>query len=603
MNPLHAIRDLRGAERGAALPLALLGLLMISVLGFTLVTLGTTEVTVSTNWKAYSTAFYGAETGIASGATQLRNLLGQTPNPNLAQITAPTLSDPNLKLATFSVTQLNLTPYQTTLTVPQYAGLSGIVTDYLITSQVTGAGGTQANLTQVFKYVQIPLFQFGVFYGKGVDLEIEPGPAMTLNGKVFSNSNIYVGADNSLTIQQSMKTAGKIYRTVKSSSGANPTSYTFGAGSPANPNIADASGTLQTLNFDSTYQPGGTSKWASATDWMNKATSTFGGQVQDGSMGVTQITPPIPGSFNNSTNPDVVAHQLIEMPKAGDSTDVLQAKLYTQAGLRIIDGAATDQNGSSVTLPSGAVTTTSFCDAREGKTVNVIQVDVGALNPAKPKNGLVYIASTAAPTITATPCAPGAPTGGTMPAVRLVNGSDLSNKGLTVVSQNPIYIQGDYNTKTYGTFKDPVTGNPTHPPAAVIGDAVTVLSNNWAPNNSDSKGDQVTSNRPGSATTVNAALMTGPSAESTLSNGNGQLENDIRFLEDWGGATFTYSGSIVSLWHSLQAAAPWRCCGSAAGQYYSPPTRNWSYDTLFNANTPPGTPSGIIMLKGPWSQS
>lgn len=596
MKPLRTIR----AQQGAALPFALLVLLLITVLGFALVTLGMTEVSIATNWRSYSTAFYAADAGIEMGVVNLRNLLGQTPNPANPQVAIgnqkPTLSDNRFAFPNnppISITAVSPT-YPMTFNTGAFSGLSGLSTDYQIRSVVTGSGGTRADLTEVVKYIQIPLFQFGVFYGKGVDMEIEPGPAMTLNGRVFSNSNIYIGAGTSLTVQKNVKTAGKIYRTVKSSvssfSGTlNPvtgtydaTSYTFGAGSPVNPQIADAGGTLKTLNFDSTYQPGGSTKWASTSAWASQATSTFGGQVADGSMGVGQITPPVPDLFNDPANPAVVAHQMIEMPKAGDSAALKAAKLYTQAGLRIIDGVATDQNGSSVSLPSGTITPTTFYDAREAKTVNVYDVDISKLNNNRPANGLVYIASTAPSTSS------------TMPGVRLKNGAKLPQNGVTVASQNPVYIQGDYNTQNYG-------GN--HPPAAVMGDAVTVLSNNWGSNNSDTKGNQTTNKRSGTATTVNAALATGPSAESTSGTGNGQLENDIRFLEDWNGANFTYSGSIVSLWHSLQATKPWQCCGSGAGQYYTPPARNWSYDILFDTTPPPGTPMGVLILKGRWSQS
>jgi hypothetical protein len=164
------------------------------------------------------------------------------------------------------------------------------------------------------------------------------------------------------------------------------------------------------------------------------------------------------------------------------------------------------------------------------------------------------------------------------------------------VSENPVYVLGDYNTKQ-------------KVPAAIMGDAITVLSKNWkgeevydgnedpTGNDSDNKGNQSGSNRQAKDTTVNAAFALGPGAESTMGLGNGQLENSIRFLEDWSGKTFTYSGSIISLWHSLQATGQWVCCN-----YYSPPRRDWSYDTTFSATPPPGTPRGIIMMKGRWSQ-
>jgi hypothetical protein len=98
---------------------------------------------------------------------------------------------------------------------------------------------------------------------------------------------------------------------------------------------------------------------------------------------------------------------------------------------------------------------------------------------------------------------------------------------------------------------------------------------------------------------VNAAFATGPSVESSQANaGNGQLENVIRFLENWSGQTFTYKGSIIALWHSQQATGNWQ----NTGVYYNAPNRAWSYDTSFNTTPPPGTPQGIIMSKGRWYQ-
>jgi hypothetical protein len=274
-------------------------------------------------------------------------------------------------------------------------------------------------------------------------------------------------------------------------------------------------------------------------------------------------------------DPDVVAHQLIEVADMSDAPDLRAAKMYSKSGLRIVDGAATDMSGNPVSLPGGVITNTTFYDMREQRTMSIVQVDMGLLRSSgiAPANGVLYVATTGTP---------GA-------AVRLVNGSQLPSQGLTVVSENPVYIRGDYNTVA-------------KVPAAVLADAITVLSNNWAANGSDTKGALGTSTRPATATTVNAALALGPSVESSLNNGNGQLENDIRFLEDWNGQNLTYRGSIVDLWHSQQATGLWRCCGTGGTNYYTPPTRIWSYDTLFNTNPPPGTPQGVLILRGPWAQ-
>jgi hypothetical protein len=263
--------------------------------------------------------------------------------------------------------------------------------------------------------------------------------------------------------------------------------------------------------------------------------------------------------------------------------------MYAQAGLRIVDGVATDQSGYGVSLPSGAVTTSTFYDSREGNTMQVTNIDVSKL-PAV-SNGVVYVANSSGGPSAPCPAGTRGPSN-PCPAVRLINGSSLPQNGLTVASQNPVYIQGDYNTALTGP------GGTNHPPAAVLADAVTVLSNNWQDSHAASSSSTL-SGRAATTTTVNAALATGPSNESTSGAGNGQLENDIRLLENWSGQTLNYKGSIVDLWHSMQVTAPWQ----NTGVYYNAPIRNWNYDTLFNTNPPPGTPRGVVMTRGQWSQN
>ncbi|PYM04921.1 MAG: hypothetical protein DMD82_12940, partial [Candidatus Rokuibacteriota bacterium] len=240
-----------------ALPLALLVLLVISVMGFALIGVGRTELTVATSCRAYNAAFYAADAGLQKGLVGLRDLFTTTATPSQTQldgIAPPTLSDPKLKFAAFSI-KPGAAPYRTTFTTGQYKGLYGFVTDYQITSQVTGDGGTQATLTQTVRYTSIPLFQFGVFYGKGVDLEIYPGAKpMIFNGRIHSNSDIYMKGSNasSLQVDSAITSAGRIYRDSKSEPGARQ----------ADPQIKDANGIYHALNFDHDWQPGFTTKWA-----------------------------------------------------------------------------------------------------------------------------------------------------------------------------------------------------------------------------------------------------------------------------------------------------------------------------------------------------
>ncbi len=152
-----------------------------------------------------------------------------------------------------------------------------------------------------------------------------------------------------------------------------------------------------------------------------------------------------------------------------------------------------------------------------------------------------------------------------------------------MASNNPVYIQGDYN-------------DATNSPAAVICDAITILSNDWVDTDSD-----VTNldNRKASHTTVNAAIMAGN--KNTVVDNNqysGGVENFPRFLEDWGGTHFTYSGSLICLWESQQATGNW----GYGSPVYRAPIRDWSYGIDANS-LPPGTPRVRNIARSGWHQA
>ena len=138
-----------------------------------------------------------------------------------------------------------------------------------------------------------------------------------------------------------------------------------------------------------------------------------------------------------------------------------------------------------------------------------------------------------------------------------------------MVSENPVYIKGDYNTVSKKG-------------AAVICDAINLLSNAW--NDTKTKGTLPTA----SNTTYNLAVIAG-NTETVVGSYNGGLENLPRFHEKWSGKTCTISGSFVNAWYSQHATSPW---AGGATDVYAPPSRNWNYDTSFNtvSNLPPFTP-------------
>ena len=131
------------------------------------------------------------------------------------------------------------------------------------------------------------------------------------------------------------------------------------------------------------------------------------------------------------------------------------------------------------------------------------------------------------------------------PAVRLINGAALQYP-LTVATDGPIYVQGDYNSVGWK-------------PSAILGDAVTFLSAGW--NDAAHAVFPAGPTAPSGEMWVYAAIAAGHSAtpcdfQDPGCPGNhygGGLENFPRFLENWGGVQMHYRGSLVSLFTSQAA--------------------------------------------------
>jgi Tfp pilus assembly protein PilX len=181
--------------------------------------------------------------------------------------------------------------------------------------------------------------------------------------------------------------------------------------------------------------------------------------------------------------------------------------------------------------------------------------------------------------------------------------------GFTVAAENPVYIQGDYNSNAADPFWTGGADIAGHSSAAVIGDAVSVLSNNWndeismvgVSGNSDVTYAQgpYAGNRIASTTYYRLAIAGGknlafpfPSWESSTDYGfgtDGGVHNFLRFLEDWTGQTLNYGGSLVSLYYATYDTGIFKCCTYSV---YSPPVRNYIFDSDFTLpqGLPPGTP-------------
>ena len=175
-------------------------------------------------------------------------------------------------------------------------------------------------------------------------------------------------------------------------------------------------------------------------------------------------------------------------------------------------------------------------------------------------------------------------------ALKLVNGGlgNIVAPGLTVASENPVYVQGNWNANA-GGFGDP------HVATAVLADAVTLLSNSFSDRRSFLFAHSL-DQRNASTTWYRMAIIAGKglSFQGIAGTTNadygtdGGAHNFLRYIEDWGGQTLNYRGAIASMYTSRQAVGTYKCCADV----YSAPTRAFAFDTDFLTPSllPPRTP-------------
>ena len=447
-----------------------------------------------------------------------------------------------------------------------------------------------AKVRRVFSKQQLSPWNFAIFY---VDpLEIHPGPLFTVTGWVHTNSDLYTG-HNTLTFADNVTYGSDWF-------------VGFMPGDAQHPE------TPQAPHYPSSLPPA-----------RDQALQPFG-------LDSTSI-------FNTSdSNPNNDSyHELIQPPVAGYSDPLAGQRLWDQASVII---RINSDNSVSIGYPdstnsyafksvsssdwrytmfnSAVSTNQTIQDNREGASMRIATLDLSLIessdtsgNGVKYKssnfNGIVYIYDASA-------------TSSARRGIRLENGSKIpfsptsGMSGLTVASNNPVYLQGDFNTGGTGSTvpsnnssnlnSDGTYINPSNPPSSsasgytrapcsIIADAVDLLSNNWNDANSGTL-------PAASATTFNTAIISGIVPTAAVGGDgsySGGAENFPRFLENWTNKTLTYYGSMVELYKSQQSIGEW---GKA--NVYVPPTREWYFDMNFRTNPPPGSLMVYSYIKGRW---
>jgi hypothetical protein len=438
--------------------------------------------------------------------------------------------------------------------ISQYAGLKGYAATYRITANALDLGlahKLSGTVQQDVQLALIPIFQFAIFYN--VDLEIHPGAPMNIGGRTHGNANIFLQPGAALTFNGDVTSAGEIFPGKK----------------PGDPSTRSSGN----VKFDGEHD-----------------------------SGVMSLQVPI-----GTANTPEALREIVEIPPQNESvnSELGKQRFYNNADLVILvydsgvdvrGGGVGNGNGPNLhwsSVSNFVNIDKSFYDMREQKTMQVTEIDVGKFNQWNAtannplKNALkkdissIYVADLRSHTAS------------TETGIKLINGATLPPLGLTVATPNPLYVQGNYNATGSA-----VGGNNTSTtkPAALVADAINILSGNW----NDANSAKALSQRTAVNTTVNAAFLAG-----IVETGNGYysggVENFPRFLENWSGKTFTYNGSMVVLFRSKFAAEPWRGTGNLIN-IYNPPNRNWFFDSNFLDPTklPPLTPSVRAVIRGRW---
>jgi len=567
-------RRLVRPRRGFALEAALIVLVLVGALAG-LTALWVTTVTRTSGLDYRSTrAQAAAEAGADAIMAQLEAAMvdGLLTDAELDDLALPTLA--GFTFESMDVTRAGGATMKP-ITQEPYKGLYALNQPIEMRIAARDARANRAEVVLSVNAQSIPLFQFGVFYEE--DLEIHNGPPMEFAGWVHTNGNLYLSSDNTY-FQSRLTTPDSVFWRRKDATDRLNGVY-----------INNDAGTQVKLNFDSREPgaPGGDAGFRKSSE------TRFNSRLMSAAHGVTELrlplsagVPPIAMIEPRKPLTDGAPEKNVKFAWKADwyiEFDLASMSTMCNAGGAVL--AATRAAGKSApsTTDCNTIfkwTANAFREGREDIGVDVLDIDVGALrtwaSTSARKTEILYVTfkNVASPV-----------NKGDYPVVRLKNATRLPN-AITIATSHPLYLHGSFNTNTWQ-------------PAALLGDAITILSGSFSDANHSpgATGAGSYTMKTATATSVYAAIAAGHSAtpcdkyRAGCAGGNygGGLENFPRFLENWAGVTMTYRGSLVSLFKAEKADLKrwtWR-------SYYSAPNRDWEFDVRFQDPTklPPGTPA------------
>jgi hypothetical protein len=494
-----------------------------------------------------------------------------------------------------------------------YSGLVGLVQQCQIASTASPLGqpdAMSATVNQTIQFAQIPLFQFGIFYN--LDLEINPTTVMGIGGSIWCNGNIYNAPSGILVYFQPVNATGKVFNTRK-----HPQDSTADGAGPVIYSQAYMTNTGPTINRDTLTMPvgagGNSSSNVNAILQLPPAAYAAPNSQAYTAAGQTYLYNEADLVISNSTSgtPATQGTNITVYYQNQYATPIFQA---VPMDVPIYTNLVTHKTNYTYSF----VTNATFYDYRESKTVNAIQINVQALNiwltNSSARGGLTYDTennfggTTKGHHIWSIYAINSFMSGTVMPGVRLVKGYVLPPSGLTVATPDPLYVMGDYNIQTNYASTNQSRAVPVATytlPAALMCDAITVLSTNYQDIGTYTSGTVVGSRTPitehpgDGVQTVNAAILTGI-VQSTNGFYSGGVENIIRLLENWPASdSVLNTGSQVGMFSSVYATNHWQ----APGVYYGAPGLDSGFDQNFLIYNllPPLTPRFLATIRAGWA--
>jgi hypothetical protein len=561
-----------------------------------------------------------------------------------------------------------------------------------------------------FQFSSASLFQYALFY-QG-NLELAAGGNLTIGGPVSTNSGAYVGSSaGTLTL------TNNVFYFQSYNGAPDPTSGETGRyEASGTQNIINNQGQPASL-ADPVFNPNPQAA-APANQIAQRQQQVIPLVQQQSFVGGVDVQNAInnyPNAYlnpnTNVTDPNEVYRAVIAPPPSvPEDPAVAASRLYNSAGVVI---TINQSNATTTTVQIGtAASPNVYYDsstntgvftqsqynmimggtinpvtlvptppqirqtvinkrelANGTQSINLTTVDIAALNDALTNlmpgntvnntiptyNGMVYVydksnnqaLAATVPALNTTQNAILLKDGAVTPNYTDVNGNPY---GFTVASNNGVYVQGDYNIRQID-----VNGTNVTNPSAIMGDAITAVSEGWVPANAGnqlntgnpatsriatattypinpsatnagiSAADTVTaaqypdSTTPPAGMTINAAILTGntPSYVDPLhpiagpgsnSYNSGGAQNLVRMEEDWydvpGGLTLLLNGSLGQLFTSDYFRGPYRGNSNVASIgdtiYSQPLYRIVDYDQSFSVRTPFGTPTTTSFTIGPF---